>query len=331
MRCLANLDIAMTKHSLTRPFAQYMLGVLMVVQRASGGNTGYFLGQVSAAGWWYYFPVVFLYKEPLPSLILIGFALLLGLWTFLKNFRSPSSLKDRLFAYINLNFAEFSMLSFIVLYWVYSMHSTLNIGIRHVLPTIPLMYILAAGRIKRWTRQEFDFSHGLLRNFLNVVVGIAKSSFKTAIILFFVVWYIAETFLAGPYFISYFNELAGGTTNGYREVTDSNYDWGQDLKRLASFVDQHNINKIALNYFGGGSVKYYLGDKAIDWNSSMGNPKQDGIEWFAISINNLQSSIGKTAPGFDRKPEDEYAWLLKDKDPYNPDARAGTSIFIYHL
>ena len=331
MRCLANLDIAMTKHSLTRPFAQYMLGVLMVVQRASGGNTGYFLGQVSAAGWWYYFPVVFLYKEPLPSLILIGFALLLGLWTFLKNFRSPSSLKDRLFAYINLNFAEFSMLSFIVLYWVYSMHSTLNIGIRHVLPTIPLMYILAAGRIKRWTRQEFDFSHGLLRNFLNVVVGIAKSSFKTAIILFFVVWYIAETFLAGPYFISYFNELAGGTTNGYREVTDSNYDWGQDLKRLASFVDQHNINKIAVNYFGGGSVKYYLGDKAIDWNSSMGNPKQDGIEWFAISINNLQSSIGKTAPGFDRKPEDEYAWLLKDKDPYNPDARAGTSIFIYHL
>lgn len=331
MRCLAHLDIALTQNSITRPFAQYALGVLMVIQRATGGNTGYFLGEVASAGWWYYFPVVFFYKEPLPSLILIGFALLLGIWTFLKNFRSPASLKDRFFTYVNLNFAEFSMLSFIILYWVYSMKSPLNIGIRHVLPTIPLMYILAAGRIKQWTRQEFDFSHGLLRNLMTAIVGIVKSSFKTAIILFFVVWYIAESFLAGPYFISYFNELAGGTANGYQKVTDSNYDWGQDLKRLDSFVEQNNIDKIAINYFGGGSPKYYLGDKAVDWNSAMGNPRQEGIEWFAISINNLQSSIAAPVPGFERRPEDEYPWLLKDKDPYNPDARAGTSIFVYHL
>ncbi len=331
MRCLANLDIAMTKHSITRPFAQYTLGVLMVIQRASGGNTGYFLGEVSNLGWWYYFPVVFFYKEPIPSLILIGFAFLLGLLTFLKNFRNPSSLKDRFFTYVNLNFAEFSMLSFIVLYWSYSMKSPLNIGIRHVLPTIPLMYILAAGRIKQWTRQEFDFSNGFLRNLMTAIVGIIKSSFKTGVVLFFVIWYIAESFLAAPYYISYFNEFAGGPQNGYHKVTDSNYDWGQDLKRLATFTTQNKIDKIAVNYFGGGSPRYYLGDKAVDWNSSMGSPKQEGIEWFAISINNLQSAIGKPRAGFQRKPEDEYSWLLKVKDPYKPDARAGTSIFIYHL
>lgn len=331
MRCLAHLDIEMANHSITRPFAQYMLGVLMVIQRATGGNTSYFLGEVTNTGWWYYFPVVFFYKEPLPSLILLGFALLLGTWTFLTKFRSPSSLKDRFFTYVNLNFAEFSMLSFIVLYWVYSMKSPLNIGIRHVLPTIPLMYILATGRIKQWTRQEFDFSHGLVRNFLVAIIGVVKSSFKTAIILFFVTWYVAEAFLAGPYFISYFNEMGGGTANGYHKVTDSNYDWGQDLKRLTQFVNENNIDKIAINYFGGGNLRYYLGDKAVDWNSSMGNPKQDGIEWFAISINNLQSAIAKPGPGVERRPEDVYPWLLKEKDPYAPDARAGTSIFIYHL
>ncbi|AKM78652.1 TPA: phospholipid carrier-dependent glycosyltransferase [Candidatus Wolfebacteria bacterium] len=331
MRCLAHLDIEMAKHSITRPFAQYTLGVLMVIQRASGGNTGYFLGEVSNTGWWYYFPVVFFYKEPIPSLILLGFALLLGIWTFLKKFRSPSSLKERFFTYVNLNFAEFSMLSFIILYWAYSMKSPLNIGIRHVLPTIPLMYILAAGRIKQWTRQEFDFSHGLLRNLFVVIIGIVKSSFKAAIILFFVVWYIAEAFLAGPYFISYFNEFAGGTASGYQKVTDSNYDWGQDLKRLDTFVEENNIDRIAINYFGGGSPRYYLGDKAVDWNSTMGNPKQEGIEWFAISVNNLQSAIGNPRAGFERKPEDEYLWLLKEKDPHTPNARAGTSIFIYHL
>jgi len=330
-RCLADLDIAMTTNSITRPFAQYMLGVLMVIQRATGGNTGYFMNEVSAAGWWYYFPVVFFYKEPLPSLILLGFALLLGIGSFLKNFRGPASLKDRFFTYVNLNFAEFSMLSFIVLYWAYSMKSPLNIGIRHVLPTIPLMYIIAAGRIKRWTRQDFDFTQGLFRNLMTAIVGMVKSSFKTAAVIFFVVWYIAESLLTGPYFISYFNTLAGGTPNGYRIVTDSNYDWGQDLKRLAQFTEEHNIDKIAVNYFGGGSVHYYLGDKAVDWNSTMGDPKQEGIEWLAISINNLQNAIAPTAPGFYRKPEDEYPWLVKERSPYDPDARAGTSIFIYHL
>lgn len=331
IRCLADLDIAMTTHSITRPFAQYTLGVLMVIQRATGGNTGYFMNEVSAAGWWYYFPVVFFYKEPLPSLLLLGFALLLGIGSFLKNFRGPSSLTDRFFAYVNLNFAEFSMLSFIVLYWAYSMKSPLNIGIRHVLPTIPLMYILASSRIKQWTRQKFDFSRGLLRSLMTMVVGVVKSSFKTAVVLFFVVWYVTESLMSGPYFISYYNSLAGGTTNGYRIATDSNYDWGQDLKRLATFTETHGIDKIAVNYFGGGSARYYLGDKAVDWNSAMGSPAQDGIEWFAISINNLQNGIAPTAPGFSRKPADAYPWLLKEKSPYDPDARAGTSIFIYHL
>lgn len=331
MRCLADLDIAMTKHSITRPFAQYVLGVSMVIQRASGGATGYFLGEVSNEGWWYYFPVIFIYKEPLPSLLLIGFAFVLGLWTFIKNFRNPSTFKDRFFTYVNLNFAEFSMLSFIVLYWAYSMKSPLNIGIRHVLPTIPLMYILATGRIKQWTRQEFDFSHGLLRNLMTAIIGLAKSSFKTSIIIFIIVWYIAESFLAAPYYTSYFNEFAGGPQDGYRKVTDSNYDWGQDLKRLETFTEQHKIDKIAVNYFGGGDVKYYMGDKAVVWTSAMGSPKQAGIEWFAISINNLQSSIGKLRGSVTRNPEDSYSWLLRVKDPYKPDARAGTSIFIYHL
>lgn len=331
MRCLAHADIAMTKSAITRPFAQYTLGVLMVIQRASGGNTGYFMNEVSNTGWWYYFPVIFFYKEPLPALLLIGFALLLGIGTFLKNFRSPSSLKDRFFTYVNLNFAEFSMLAFIVLYWAYSMKSPLNIGIRHILPTIPLMYILAAGRIKQWTRQEFDFSQGLVRNLMTAIMGIVKSSLKTAVVIFFVIWYISESLLSGPYFISYFNTLADGFPNGYRIATDSNYDWGQDLKRLAQFTEKNNIDKIALNYFGGGSVRYYLGDKAVDWNSAMGSPKQEGIDWFAISINNLQSSIAPTAPFFQRNPADEYPWLIKDSSPYSPDARAGTSIFIYNL
>jgi O-antigen ligase/TolA-binding protein len=67
----------MSEKRITQPLAEYMLGVLMVMQRSSGGNTGYFLGEVSSSGWWYYFPILFIFKEPLPSLILILLAFLL--------------------------------------------------------------------------------------------------------------------------------------------------------------------------------------------------------------------------------------------------------------
>ena len=308
-----------------------MFGVLMVLQRSSGGNTAYFLGEVSSGGWWYYFPAVFILKEPLPSLILITLAILIVLFSLIKNFRS-SSLKERFFNYLELNFAEFSMLSFVVLYWAYSIKSPLNIGVRHILPTLPLIYILSTEAVKNWVRQKIDLTEGFLKKLFIFSVNIVKTSLKTALIIVLIIWYLLEAFLNAPYFISYFNELGGGTANGYEHVTDSNYDWGQDLKRLAQFADNHKIDKIAVNYFGGGDIYYYLGkNRANDWNSSKGNPKFEGINWLAISINNLQGAIGKLRSGQTRNPEDEYQWLQKIKNPYKPDYRAGTSIFIYKL
>ncbi len=152
-------------------------------------------------------------------------------------------------------------------------------------------------------------------------------------------WFILGTFIAFPYYISYFNELGGGTWNGYKYVTDSNYDWGQDLKRLSLFVNPlagksitgKKIDKIAVDYFGGGNIKYYLGDKGEIWQSSKGNPKLQEINWIAISINSLQSALGKLHPGQLRNPEDEYRWLTQIKNPYQPDYRIGTTMFVYKL
>ncbi len=152
MRCLADLDIWMAKNPVLRPLAQYMLGVLMVLQRADGGNTIYFLGHVAGAGGWIYFPLLFLLKEPIPTLIIVSYG------------ARPCRLVDdpprparrrggrgqRILDYIGVNFAEFSMASFIVLYWGYSMQSPLNIGVRHLMPTLPFIYILAAGVWKKW-------------------------------------------------------------------------------------------------------------------------------------------------------------------------------------
>lgn len=319
LRCLATIDLTLSKTPVLRGMGQYMLGVLMVMQRSSGGNTAYFLGNVSAGGWWYYFPIVFLLKEPIPSLILIFLGLLLALgrmrwrqgtvWSAVKN-------------YVSLNFAEFSMALVVVFYWLYSIKSPLNIGFRHILPTIPFMYILASISMKKWIS-------GNKLSVSSSAKEIFKKYLKIIVLAFCLVWFLIEVLISYPYFLSYFNEFGGGIWGGYRYVTDSNYDWGQDLLRLKNFVNDpaNGVDKIAIDYFGGGDTNYYLGDKGVNWNSAKGNPLDSGIKWLAVSVNSLMSAKANPV-NFERKQEDSYQWLNNWQTPY---ARAGTSIFIYRL
>lgn len=313
LRCLAEIDLRMASQPVFRSLGQYLLGVLMVMQRSSGGNTAYFLGEVGASGWWYYFPVVYFLKESLPALMLAFGGLFFALWRLIRN-PERHSLTKRLRNYLHLNFVEFSMLVFVIFYWIYSMKSPLNIGFRHILPTIPFIYILAVVSLRRFSHDRRLIPHTTI--------------LKKAVIPVLMVWMAAETALGFPYFISYFNEIGKGTRGGWQYVVDSNYDWGQDLARLKTFVEENNIDKIAVDYFGGADVRAYLGDRAVQWSSSYGDPRVVGITWLASSIGFLQDSKAPTVPGYYRDSRNEYSWLANYE---KPDARAGTSIFIYNL
>lgn len=330
LRCIAEINILMAQNKITRPLAQYMLGLMMVLQRSTGGNTAYFLNQVSASGWWYYFPVVFALKEPIPTLILIGLALLIALISIFKNIISRNA-KRAFSNYLGTDFGSFAMIAFVIFYWAYSMKSNLNIGIRHIFPTLPFIYILSADVIKKWCANQRALNGNILKIFFSGIKRVIISSAKAILITGLLVWFIIEVFVSYPYFLSYFNEFGGGVWNGYKYVVDSNYDWGQDLKRLETFVEKNKIDKIAVEYFGGGNPMYYLKNKKVDWWSAKGNPAEENIHYFAVSVNFLQSASGKLPFGSTRKPEDAYLWLKAIKNIYKPDFKAGTSIFIYKL
>ena len=103
-------------------------------------------------------------------------------------------------------------------------------------------------------------------------------------------------------------------------------DWGQDLKRLTQFVEENKINKIYLNYFGGGSAKYYLGEKFQDWWGDRNPADLPPHSWLAVSATLLQGGRALPAPGFNQKT-DYYNWL----NQYEPVKVIGYSIFVYHL
>lgn len=306
---LKNLCIKLIDTPFMRPFAHYLLGLLMATQRVASGNTVYFMGMVSASGWWYYFPVVYILKVPLAFHILT----LISIFLIVIQIREPFWRKpfSRIYNWIKNHFVETAMAIFLLIYWTTSISGNLNIGIRHILPTFPFTYILVSlGIIKGIEKIERNF----IKKSLIALVGVL------------IFWYIFSSLSAFPYYLSYFNEIGGGINEGYKFVVDSNYDWGQDLKRLEKWVNENKIEKIYVDYFGGGDVKYYLGDKWRPWtgtNSPKDFPKGN---YLAVSATLLQGGRGNPTPEFDQ-PTGYYRWL----NNFTPVARAGKSIFIYYI
>ncbi len=348
-RCLADGTIWMAKNPITRPFAEYLLGVLMVIQRSAGGNTIYFMGHITNSGGPWYFPIIYLAKEPIPTLGIVIIALLVSLWKFAKNLKKTtwSSVK-RLIGETDAEFAKFGMMSFMVLYWGVSIHTPLNIGIRHIIPIIPFAAILSTAVWKKWITNidPAHMAHASVQAMMkgkSLLTALGKAflwpTLKAFALFALLLWVGIETLSGAPYFLSYYNEFAGGTWNGYRYATDSNYDWGQDLLRLRDFVGQHpDIDKIAVDYFGGGDAHYTLGNKETNWWSSHGNPANQNIHWLAVSIEYLESATQPLAKDAERNASDTYAWLVALRPPApgmgnvpQPDYRVGTTIFVYKL
>ena len=209
------------------------------------------------------------------------------------------------------------MFLFIAFYWFMSVRSNLNIGVRHLIPTLPFAYVLIAGQIIKWFGRKSEIVSPILVFWHQI-----KSLGKSVIIWGALLWMFVNLLLVYPGFLSFFNELAGGTDNGYKIAVDSNYDWGQDLKRLKNYVEENNINQIKIDYFGGGNPEYYLGDKFIPWWASRG----ETTGWLAVSLTFFQDQNAMAVKGYDQ-PTDQYKWLNK----YTPTARAGKSIFIYNI
>jgi hypothetical protein len=322
---------ALNENDLTRPLGTYLFGPAWMFKRVSGGNGAYFMQQVGN-GFTSYFPTVFVLKETIPFLILILFSLFFVSWQTVTSVVSSIRAKkigENLMEFLRHSVVYYTMLIFIILYAYLSISGGLNIGFRHLFPILPFAYLLV-------TKKVFDF----LRD-----KHLHSKSVITIVLAVLVVWQIGEAVFAYPSYTSYFNESIGGSKNGYRYVTDSNTDWGQDLNRLKIWIDDYNntcinssfpcsvaddgslptpyqpIDKIRVDYFGGGNPQIVLGDKYIGWWDGV-RPVTAG--WYAISENSLQGSIYDTAH---KDPSNNYAWTL----PLKPVAQIGKSILIYHV
>jgi hypothetical protein len=184
----------------------------------------FFCGQIGITGWWYYFPAAMAFKTPLATLGGLFAALVVWLVMWRKK-----SLRDF--------WAIFAALVCPVFYMIVAMRGNLNIGIRHILPVYPFLFIflgvIAANFVGRFPKTG-AWAIGLM------LIGIA-----------------AESFAAYPDFIPFFNVAAGGSRGGLALLSDSNIDWGQNLPALARWQQAHPDRQLYLCAFALPDPHYY--------------------------------------------------------------------------
>jgi hypothetical protein len=265
--------------SLWIPFPTYFGGIRWVQRYAQKGAPAFLMGQHSIKGWWYYFLVAFAIKTPLPTLILLVAALILGL-------HAGTDWEKR----------ENVLLVPVVVFFVATLFSFLSIGYRHILPVLPFIFVA-----------------------VSKIVRHCESKWMHVALLALGLWYVAGTVRLHPHYLAYFNELAGGPDSGHNYLVDSNLDWGQDLKNLKAYMDDHSIDEIYLAYFGSARPSYY-DIQALP----LPLEKPQHLEnrppaVYAISATYLQGGyLGDT---------EAFSWL----QGYQPFAKIGYSIFLYRL
>ncbi len=181
----------------------------------AGGRPAFFMGEYGTHGWLAFFPVGFALKTTLPALALLALAVV-------ALARQKSARRWYRLA---------PLLVFLVIYGAVMLTSRLNIGVRHLLPLYPMLYLLAGA-----------------------VVWLPRRRGGATVLAILLAGHAAASLSIRPHYLAYFNPLLGGPEHGYEHFVDSSLDWGQDLPGLKRWLATHaRGEKIYLSYFGSGS------------------------------------------------------------------------------
>jgi 4-amino-4-deoxy-L-arabinose transferase-like glycosyltransferase len=273
----------------------FVSGVGWQLGHARLGHEAGLLGQHSRYGWWYYFPVAFALKTPLPVLLLT----LAGIFWALARLRRGA--EGRLLLLL-LPPALFTCLL---------MLSTINIGVRYYLPAYPFFFILAGAALD-------DLLGRARRRALAAALAAAAMC-----------WTAAEAARAYPDHMSYVNHLARGGSHWWY-LSDSNVEWGDDVRALALYLRGRGEERVGSALLGWQLLELYGIEPAEVFVPPGVEP--DDVRYVAVGASFLN---GSTVPGvFEDGTELTEEQRVNYFDSYRrraPEKVFGGSVYLYRV
>lgn len=218
-----------------------------------------------------YFPFLIVMKETVASLVLISLSIIIGVFHRRKLealFRNMTTEKQLFLL---------SSVLFVVIYLLFALNSTLNIGLRHILPVYPFVVLLVS-----------LVMHLLLEG--------GKKGFFGSILAIVLSLHVIEALSQYPHLLAFRNYFAYGTYGDAVILSDSNFDWGQDSLRLHRRLEALKIYKVFQKITT--SVDPNLYGKEVlytemDINKSSEIPSQ---EYYAVALQFLEKYRRTTMP-----------------------------------
>jgi hypothetical protein len=186
----------------------YLFGIYTVYVHNRLGHPSSLLGSYGLYGWWSYFPVTFALKTSIPFLVLSVAAIVWAAW---------ATLSRRELIWLP------SLLA-IALFLGMSIFSHINIGIRHIIPIFPFLFLLAGAFLDRVLKTRH----------VRVVMIIVAVLFG---------WMIWDAGVGYRNYISFTNSLTFGRQN-WEVLSDSNVEWGEEIGDLAEYLHQQGEPRI---------------------------------------------------------------------------------------
>ncbi len=261
-------------------------------------------GELSTTGFGHYYLMTLLYKWPHSIQVLLLWAVIQSLWNGACSRRSrtrESSDRSLTTSATSWRRRMWCVVPAVLMLAVAS-SSGMQLGIRYVLPAIPLLLLFASKIASKWPQTRWQ----------PLAVGI--------LLLIFDPW------PAHPDYLAYFNEFANGTEGGRFHLLDSNLDWGQDLHELKRFVAEHpEVEPLSLAYFG------TLPPESLGLRYENPPTRQPRAGWHAVSVNFVMGLPGGTRDGHGGiravYPGDDFSYFQL----FDPKHRIGASLDLYHL
>jgi hypothetical protein len=207
----------------------YLFGIYTVYVHNRLGHPSSLLGSYGLHGWWSYFPVTFALKTSIPFLVLSVTAILWAVW---------STVAKRELIWL-------PALSAVAIFFALSMFSHINIGVRHIAPIFPFLFLLAGAFLDRLLKTRY-----------------LRAAMIVVLVLFG--WMVFDTAAGSHNYISFTNSLTLGRQN-WQVLSDSNVEWGEEIGELARYLQQQGETRIMAAMSATGMTPHLEGLEIVDY------------------------------------------------------------------